>query len=180
MKIIVYDLEATCWLGRPPKGITEVIEIGAYKLDQYGDIDDIFSKFVKPQVNPMLSGFCKKLTSISQENVNRASPFPKVVRDFMDFCEVGINDYIMCSWGPADERLLRSDCILYDIEHDWLNSHMNVKKQYHQIKGETVERGLKRVTKNEGFEFSGIQHRAVSDAENLAKIVSKYIDEWVY
>lgn len=180
MKIIAYDLEATCWMGRPPKGVTEVIEIGAYKLDEYGEVSGIFSRFVRPQVNPMLSGFCKKLTSISQENVNRAQTFPKVIPEFIDFCEVGIDDYIMCSWGPADERLLRNDCILHDIEHGWLDAHINVKQQYHKMKGAEIERGLKAVTKKEGFEFSGIHHRAVSDAENLAKIVSKYIDEWVY
>lgn len=180
MKFIVYDLEATCWMGRPPKGITEVIEIGAYKLDEYGTAVDRFTRFVRPVVNQTLSSFCRKLTSISQENVDRAEQFPKVVRDFMDFCEVGIDDYLMCAWGPADKRLLRNDCILHDVEDYWLEPHINVKKQYHKMKGVNVERGLKAVTKKEGFEFSGIHHRAISDAENLAKIVSKYIDEWVY
>ena len=106
MRYIAYDLEATCWMGRPPKGITEVIEIGAYKLDEYGQVVDIFSKFVKPIVNPQLSGFCKKLTTIQQENVDRADKFPKVVSAFMDFCEIESEDYILCSWGPADPRLL--------------------------------------------------------------------------
>lgn len=180
MRYISYDLEATCWMGRPPKGITEVIEIGAYKLDEYGHVVDIFSKFVKPIVNPQLSGFCKKLTSITQENVDRADKFPKVVQEFMDFCEIENKDYILCSWGPADPRLLGGDCKLHDVESDWLEASINIKKQYHAFKGEKVERGLKAVTKKEGFEFTGIHHRAIADAENLAKIISKYIDEWVF
>lgn len=179
MRYIAYDLEATCWMGRPPKGITEVIEIGAYKLDDFGQVVDIFSKFVQPVVNPQLSGFCKKLTSITQENVDRAEKFPKVVADFMDFCEIENDDYVLCSWGPADPRLLRGDCELHDIESEWLEASINIKKQYHAIKGVKVERGLKAVTKKEGFEFTGIHHRAIADAENLAKIVAKYIDEWV-
>jgi len=87
-------------MGRPPKGITEVIEIGAYKLNDYGEVIGRFSKFVQPVVNPHLSGFCKKLTSITQENVDRADRFPRVVSDFMDFCEVENEDYVLCSWGP--------------------------------------------------------------------------------
>jgi len=167
-------------MGRPPKGITEIIEIGAYKLDEYGQVLDIFNRFIRPEVNPNLSGFCRKLTSISQDNVNRAEIFPNVVLDFVEFCEVGIDEYLMCAWGPSDERLLRDDCKLHDMEHEWLEPHINIKKQYHKMKGNSLERGLKAVTKLEGFEFSGKQHRAVSDAENLAKIVAKYIDEWVY
>jgi inhibitor of KinA sporulation pathway (predicted exonuclease) len=38
--------------------------------------------------------------------------------------------------------------------------------------------GLKATIKREGFEFTGIHHRAVSDAENTAKIFIKYIDMW--
>jgi len=167
-------------MGRPPKGITEVIEIGAHKLNEYGEIIDIFSRFVKPIINPELSGFCKKLTSITQENVDRAEKFPNVVTDFIDFCEVDMEDYILCSWGPADQRLLKGDCGLHNIDSEWLDPHINIKKQYHSIKGVKVERGLKVVTKKEGFEFTGIHHRAIADAENLAKIVAKYVDEWIY
>ncbi len=167
-------------MGRPPKGITEVIEIGAYKLDEYGQVVDIFSQFVKPVINPELSGFCKKLTSIKQKNVDMANRFPKVATEFMDFCDIESNDYILCSWGPADPRLLRGDCGLHDIENEWLEASIDIKKQYHALKGVKIERGLKSVTKKEGFEFTGIQHRAIADAENLAKIVAKYIDEWVF
>ena len=180
MKFIVYDLEATCWMGRPPKGITEVIEIGAYKLDEFGTVLDRFTKFVRPEVNQTLSSFCRKLTSITQENVDRADKFPYVVNDFVDFCEVGFEDYVLCAWGPADQKLLMDNCELHSLEYDWLEPHINIKKQYHRMKGSSVERGLKSVTKTEGFEFSGIHHRAISDAENLAKIVAKYIDEWIY
>jgi len=51
---------------------------------------------------------------------------------------------------------------------------------YYALGDHTVERGLKRVTKQEGFEFTGIHHRAIADAENLAKIIAKFIDQWVY
>ena len=55
---IIFDLEATCWLGRPPKGYNEIIEIGAVKINQYGEETGRFESFVKPTVNRKLSGFC--------------------------------------------------------------------------------------------------------------------------
>ncbi len=179
MNFIIYDLEATCWLGRPPHGVNEVIEIGAYKIDEFGDVKSIFNKFIKPTVNPILSDFCKKLTSISQEDVDKSKTFPNVIEEFKDWIEIE-EDYRLCSWGKFDVQLLRNDCILHKLEDDWLEHYLNVKGQYHEIKGEHKLTGLKNTIKHEGMEFTGIHHRAISDAENLAKIFVKYIDDWVY
>ena len=180
MNFIVYDLEATCWMGRPPQGVQEIIEIGAYKINEVGEVLGTFNRFVKPWVNPILSGFCQKLTHISQSDVDRAQKFPKVIDDFKDWIDVYDEDYLLCSWGKFDVQLLRNDCDLHKLEDDWLEHHTNLKAQYHQLKGMIKYTGLKNTTKREGFEFTGIHHRAISDAENLAKIFIKYIDEWVY
>ncbi len=40
--------------------------------------------------------------------------------------------------------------------------------------------GLDKVLKTNGFEFEGQHHRALPDSLNLAKLVSKYVDEWVF
>ena len=166
-------------MGRPPHGVQEVIEIGAYKVNEVGEVLSIFNQFVKPWVNPLLSGFCQKLTKISQKDVNSANKFPKVAEAFQDWIECE-EDYLLCSWGKFDVELLRNDCDLHDIEKDWLEYHTNLKAQYHEIKGVVKYTGLKNTVKREGFEFTGIHHRAISDAENLAKIFIKYIDEWAY
>ena len=61
----------------------------------------------------------------------------------------------------------------------------NLKRKYilkTNIYGKNIDRytGLKTTLKREGFEFEGVHHRAISDAENLCKIFVKYLDEWVY
>jgi 3'-5' exoribonuclease 1 len=179
VNFIIYDLEATCWRGRPPQGVNEVIEIGAYKVNQLGDVLGVFNKFIKPTVNPILSDFCKKLTSIRQEDVDKAKNFPNVIQDFQDWIHID-EDYKLCSWGKFDIQLLRNDCNLHKLDSDWLDENINVKAQYHDIKGEHKLTGLKNTLKHEGIEFTGIHHRAISDAENLAKIFLKYIDMWRY
>ena len=180
MNFIIYDLEATCWLGRPPQGVQEIIEIGAVKVSPVGEVLSSFSSFIKPWVNPVLSGFCKKLTSITQEDVNRARTFPKVVEAFKDWIDIYDEDYVLCSWGKFDVQLLRNDCNLHKLEDDWLEHHINLKAQYVEIKGHVKYTGLKNTLEREGFEFTGRHHRAINDAENTAKIFIKLIDEWRY
>lgn len=181
MNFIIYDLEATCWRGRPPKGSNEIIEIGAYKLNELGEELGKFSRFVKPTTNPKLSSFCTKLTSITQDQVDSASKFPSVAEDFMEWMGFYDNeDYILCSWGDFDIQFLRNDCDLHKMEEDWLEVYTNLKNQYHGIKNMNKYTGLKTTLTREGFEFTGVQHRAISDALNLCKIFRKFIDEWSY
>lgn len=179
MKFIIYDLEATCWRGRPPKGIQEIIEIGACKINQYGELTSTFSSFIRPSVNTVLSDFCKYLTSIKQKDVDRAQYFPKVIQDFKDWIDLddGV-DYMFCSWGAYDKQFLLNDCALHKLDNSWLTHFMDVKDEYHALKDVKKHKGLKAVVKLEGFEFTGVHHRAISDAENLAKIFMRYIDEW--
>lgn len=180
MNYILYDLEATCWLGRPPKGIQEIIEIGAVKVNEYGEVLGEYNRFVQPTVNKKLSSFCTRLTTITQSDVDRAKTFPRVVEDFKDWIDIYDTDYVLCAWGEFDIRMLERDCKLHKLETDWLNSHTNIKEQYRILKKLDKGTGLKKTTKHEGFEFTGKHHRAISDAENLAKIFVKYIDEWVF
>lgn len=178
MNFIIFDLEATCWRGRPPQGITEIIEIGAVHVDRYGDIVSTFSRFVKPVVNPFLSGFCKQLTSIQQEDVDRADIFKRVIEDFVDWGQFYESDFTLCSWGHDDSLLLRNDCKLHKVDDDWTYNFVDLKKSYKHMKNLKNASGLASTVKKEGFEFTGLHHRAISDAENLAKIFIKNIEDW--
>ncbi|MBK7427229.1 MAG: exonuclease domain-containing protein [Saprospiraceae bacterium] len=178
LRYIVFDLEATCWRGRPPNGYNEIIEIGAIKVDAYGDPGEIFSRFVKPTVNPLLSPFCKQLTSITQEQVDSARPYPRVIQEFLDWSELLDDDVKMISWGENDKALFSSDCKLHKLDYDWTEKHVNLKQHYKELKRHTKHMGLKNALTHEGFEFDGDPHRGIDDALNLAKIFIKYIDEW--
>jgi 3'-5' exoribonuclease 1 len=180
MNFIVFDLEATCWEGRPPNKVQEIIEIGAISLNRYGEVTGTFNKFIKPVVNPNLSLFCRQLTSIEQEQVDRSREFPDVIEQFQDWAELFEEDYLLASWGRFDKRMLVQDCELHQIETDWVEPHFNVKQEYKQLKRLRKPSGLRKAVEREGFEFTGIHHRAISDAENLAKLFAKYLDEWQY
>lgn len=180
MNFIIYDLEATCWIGQPRSKVQEIIEIGAVMLNGYGEVIDEFDQFVRPILNPYLSAFCQELTSIDQTDVNRANKFPDVIDDFIDWAEIYEEDYLLCSWGNFDKKQLIKDCKLHNIESDWVEKHINIKQQYREILRLPKPKGLHWAVKAEGYEFTGIQHRAISDAENLAKIFISHLDEWMY
>ncbi len=178
MNFIIFDLEATCWYGSPASMRQEIIEIGAVRCTPYGEIEGVFNRFIRPVVNPTLSAYCQELTTIRQEDVNRASLFDEVIEDFQDWAEIFDEDYLLCSWGNFDKRLLKQDCDLHGLDADWVNAHINIKRQYMEIKRLRRPRGLKAAVTAEGFEFTGIHHRGISDAENLAKLFTKYLDVW--
>lgn len=180
MRYIIFDLEASCWLGRPPHGVNEIIEIGAVMVNDYAEVTDSFMKFVKPSVNPILSDFCKKLTSISQQDVDKSKSFPFVIEEFKDWIGIDEEEYTLISWGKYDQQQLIDDSKLHRLDDDWLSSHVNIKPIYRKLKNLKDEPGLKKAVKLEGFEFTGIHHRAISDAENLAKIFVKYFKEWPF
>lgn len=180
MNYIIFDLEATCWLNTPKDKQQEIIEIGAFRLNPFGKVTGRFSRFVRPIINPVLSSFCQELTTITQADVARAPTFERVIEDFQEWIGFPDEDYALCSWGSFDLSMLRQDCLLHKLETDWLdNVHINAKRQYQNLKRLRAPLGLRKVTEREGFEFTGVQHRAICDAENLAKVFVKYLDDWV-
>ena len=181
MKFIVYDIEATCWEGRPPGMVQETIEIGAYEVDRFGEVGRAFSRLIKPIIHPQLSHFCRRLTQIDQADINRARDFRRVAHAFQDWIDVhGHEDYLLCSWGRFDLTQLRRDCELHDMDDRWLDDHIDLKAQYRDLRGLPKKRGLASAVRHEGFEWTGEQHRALDDAENTVKIFRKLLDVWRY
>ena len=180
MNFIIFDIEATCWKGRPPSLVQEIIEIGAVSINAYGEFQGSFNKFIRPIINPRLSSFCRELTSIEQWEIDRSDDFDVVAEAFQDWANIFEEDYVLCAWGNFDKRMLIQDCKLHEMDYHWAEKFINLKEQYRNIRRLRRPQGLKAVVEKEGFEFTGIHHRGISDAENLAKVFLKYLDEWQY
>lgn len=180
MEFLVFDLEATCW-NSPGTQMRqqEVIEIGACILDGYGHIRDQFQRFVKPIKFPVLSPYCRNLTDIQQEDIDKAKDFPYVMNQFFDWAEMEDRDYYYCAWGSADRELLLSNASLHNYSLDWFSYYLDIKNLYHRNRSLSKFQGLDRVLYSNGFSFEGKRHRALYDALNLAKLVSKFKEEWI-
>ena len=180
MKFIVYDIEATCWAGRPPGMVQETIEIGACAVDNYGTVTGSFSKLIKPVIHPKMSHFCQNLTGIEQDSLNRAKNFKRVITEFKEWIGVDFDEYLLASWGDFDQVQLMADCKLHKLDDYWLEEYIDLREQYQQIRKLPKKRGLKSAVKYEGFTWEGTQHEALVDAENTTKIFQALIDEWRY
>lgn len=180
MNYIVFDLEATCWMGRPPNGMNEIIEIGAVRFNGYGEELGRFNEFVKPTLNPLLSPFCKKLTKIEQHYIDSAMTFPYVIRDFLEWGEILDDNTYLISWGENDKKFFLDDCRFHKVDVEWIEKHVNLKPYYRDLKFMNKGVGLKKAVELEGFEFTGTSHRGIDDAINLAKVFVKHIDEWAF
>jgi inhibitor of KinA sporulation pathway (predicted exonuclease) len=178
MQYIIFDLEATCWEGNQMDRRQEIIEIGAIRLDEYGGQQGTFQRFVKPLRHPSLSVYCKKLTGIQQQDVDSASSFKRAGTLFREWIESDDEAYKLCCWGHKDKILLEQDCIDAGMETDWLNPCLDLKQQYHQLKGLSRKHGLKKCLAREGIEFDGSHHRALDDAKNLTQLFIRYFDMW--
>lgn len=160
--------------------VQETLEIGAYALNAYGQVTGQFSRLVKPVLHPQMSHFCRKLTNISQAEVNRARDFKRVIAEFQNWIGIDYEDYLLASWGRFDRDQLMADCRLHRMDDYWLDEHIDLKQQYADIRKLPKKRGLKSAVKHEGYSWEGEEHRALPDAQNTVKIFRELIDVWRY
>ena len=171
MKIIV-DLEATCCEHDEfPRSEMEIIEIGACAVEGGGEVISEFQSFVRPIRNPILTDFCKTLTSITQDQVDAAPIFPKVLEAFTDW----LGQYttaLFCSWGEYDAKQLRQDCRFHEVEFPFGDQHVNVKAEFSKVLGTRKRFGVGQALRRSGLEFKGTPHRGIDDARSIARLAT--------
>ena len=94
MDFVIYDTEYTTWEGAMARKwlgdneYKEVIQIGALKVSfPEFEVKDCLKVYIKPQKNPLLSDYCKKLTGISQEQIDNGVPFKQGLAEFLSFAD---------------------------------------------------------------------------------------------
>jgi inhibitor of KinA sporulation pathway (predicted exonuclease) len=178
MNYIILDLEATCWEEKS-KFQSEIIEIGAVKINDNQQIVDEFDAFIKPILHPELSEFCTKLTSIKQSQIDMAHGFPIVIEQFKAW--IGMDKkYFLCSWGFYDKKQFTADCNLHKLDIEWLKNHMSIKHQHAGLKKLKHPVGLGYAITHEGMKFEGKAHRGIDDARNISRIFLKYFTKWKF
>lgn len=174
MNYIIFDLEATCEKNNR-NFPNEIIEIGAIKINEQREVVDTFDTFVKPKVNPILTEFCKELTSITQEDVDSAKLFPIVIKDFREW--IGDEPFTLCSWGFYDKKQIEKDSIRHGLSHSWVKNHVSLKHQFADIKG-IRPCGMEKALRILNLPLDGTHHRGIDDAKNIGKIFINCFDRW--
>jgi len=183
---IILDLEATCYdknsnSETKPRGfVNEIIEIGAYKLNEQGEVIDEFSKFLKPTKFPYISKFCNELTTITQDDIDNAEEAFFVLGEFFAWARKDNEQPTYVSWGFYDKRQFRDDLKLNKFSQDIIdqfindNNHISLKHRHGEINKFKKPIGLGGACKFEKFNFQGTAHRGIDDAKNIVNIFKRY------
>ena len=168
---LIIDLEATCCnRGTIQRDEMETIEIGAVLVESNSlKIIDEYSIFIKPKLNPLLTKFCVTLTTITQEDVDKAVGYIEAMGSFESWFRQ-YDDFLFCSWGDYDKYQFKRDCELHNIEYPFGNKHLNIKKEFAK-KQEVKPCGLDRALDMVGLELLGTHHRGIDDARNMGQLM---------
>src|SRR5688572_5814486 len=140
-RVLVIDIEATCWEGEPPPGETsDVIEVGICPLDLTTlERLERRSLLVRPE-RSAVGRFCTDLTTIT----------PAMAADgvsFREACDVlrakyGSHLWVWASYGDYDRKQFERQCRETGVPYPFGPTHLNVKTLFALSRGLPREVGL--------------------------------------
>lgn len=168
---LVIDLEATCDTEKRIRtNQMEIIEIGSVLVDAETLVPVAeHQTFVKPVRHPVLTEFCKQLTTIKQADVDDAPGFPEAIASLRRFIDG--RDVLFCSWGDYDRRQFEQDAAFHRVALPFGGRHLNVKKEFSKHLGVEKRYGMAGALERIGFELQGTHHRGIDDARNIARLL---------
>ncbi len=172
-KILVVDVEATCWKEYSPENINEIIEIGISTIDTKSKkIIESRSIIVKPE-HSKVSEFCTELTTLTQKDVDSGISFKSA-------CDIIVNEYNskLYTWGSYgfyDKNQFEKQCKRENIEYPFSNAYINVKLLFALKYSMRKDVGMAKALKIMKIPLIGTHHRGVDDSKNIATILSKIL-----
>lgn len=177
MQFIVMDLEWNNTYAKKTNGyINEIIEIGAVKLDEDLENIDTFSCIIRSQISRKLRGSVKKLTHLTNDDINSGFPFTKAFSMFRKW--IGGGETVVITWGDGDIRVLLDNFkYLNGIKViPFLDIYCDLQKCFQKyIKGNKGQQvGLLAAAEKLGIDPEMyIHHRALGDSMLTAEILRR-------
>ncbi|MET8181692.1 3'-5' exonuclease [Streptomyces sp. NPDC005336] len=170
-RVLVVDVEATCWDGPAPDGmVSEIIEIGLCELEvATGQRSGRRSLMVEPE-RSTVSPFCTGLTTITPEQAADGIGFAEACEILRD--EYGAGHRVWASWGEYDRAQFTRQCTATDTRYPFGTRHLNVKNLYSLMNSLDRELGMAGALQHAGLPLEGTHHRGVDDAWNIAGLLS--------
>ena len=163
--------------------LSEIIQIGAVKLDSNYQLTDRFSLNVRPELNQIMPHITN-LTGIRQEDVNDAPLLKEAIDIFACWIEEGAEKegrkIRIYAWSNSDWRQFSGECRLKGLEiPSCFNRWMDFQRVYTRLMGLSRSSPLSLTNALGASEetFSGSQHSAVADAENSASLLTLVKDK---
>ena len=150
---------------------SEIIQIGAIKLDENKTIIDSFERMVQPYCYRKLHSHVKRLTSITQQAIDQADSFPIVAEEFRRWCG---EDCIFLTWGYDDMPALETNLSFHKLDTSWINRWYNLQLIFnHQENQEGNQKALSAVIEYYQLEQDDQFHDALNDARYTGLIAAR-------
>lgn len=161
--------------------MNEIIEIGAVKLNERLEIVDTFKQLILPKITKKLSGRCKSLTNITNEELKQNGiPFADAIKDFSRWSRGDGN--VFMSWSNSDLYVLTNNyqTFLGNLNIDFITKYCDAQKYCMSF----IEReNNNQISLADCGETFGIEidvdklHRALTDCYLTAECLKKVFDK---
>ena len=155
---------------------SEVIEIGAVGIDEYGNEKGYFKSYVMPQLNNEIQHKIQDLTGISTEMVQGAPVFATAIRRFFKWCS-SFGEFQIVQWSTADYCQISQEMKLKgytpdDAETSCLDGWIDLQEELGNTIGLSRAVALDMALCLAGIDFSGRHHDALDDARNTGILLN--------
>ena len=178
---IVLDLEFTPIRDPDLQAVarSEILEIGAVKLNSRMEICDSFHELIRPQVYKEMHYMTKKLLHLDMEELQSGRSFLQVIKSFLAWCG---EDYMFGTWGPQDLSELQRNMKFYGM--DPLDKKPMKFYDVQKLFSIAFEDKKSRRNLEYAVDFLAIFkdipfHRALSDAYYTGRVLAKIKDPQV-
>ncbi|PJO43399.1 3'-5' exonuclease [Lysinibacillus xylanilyticus] len=174
MHFIVVDLEAT--IQRYKDEPVYLTEIGAIKMNSYGELVSRFHSYIKPSNKRYLADVkINNRVTTKKEDLKNAQDIKIVMGKFKKW--IYDKDYILVFWSYSDLYLLMKQYINRQFDISWLKNYCDLQLSFTKYIGELQPISLNKAMNMVDHGFIGKNHNALNDAYNTAKILRFLFDK---
>ena len=149
---------------------SEIIEIGAIRLDENFAYEDEFKAYVKPVFFPYMKARVAGLTKIRMQELEHAPRFPEAYAAFAAWCG---DEYCLCTWGERDVPTLMDNMLMHGMETPARLLCCDMQ----EIFGSETMRERRRWSLEDAIKLLGLAkdraHDALNDVRNTCRVCER-------
>jgi len=174
-KLLICDIECSCWSPRsskPSNENQEIIEVGLCFFDLHFWKPATKHQIIVRPAESTITKFCTDLTGWTKERLEKDGI------SFRDACETltsvyNSNRYPWASWGDFDRVAFERECNRKDVKYPFAATHINLKTIFSIHKKLSKGVGMKKALEISGLKLEGQHHEGLWDAWNVGRVLEK-------
>ncbi len=149
----------------------EIIQIGAFKVNDKFELIDKIKINVRPKYYKKINSHVEKLTGITQTQLTAGEIFPQAFRRFKQWCGA---EFRFITWGFDDLGVLADNLTLHGLDPSFGSDYINLQLIYNrQMKDEHLQCALSTAAEKLEIPLDVQVHDAFNDAYLTYEVCKK-------